>query len=90
VSSLRPGCWPLERMRSLNARLEALEQHFNQTSAARQLELLYRGVGGDQQALDEFERICATGKALGLLADMYHALGSGPVEWQSKREKQTS
>ncbi len=74
-------------MKSLKRRLRALDQRFSQTSAAWQLELLCRGIGGDPQALDEFALIAASGRAIPLLEEMFHQFRAGLVVPQTAREK---
>ncbi len=76
-------------MKSIKVRVETLEKRSKQTSAAWQLQLLYQGVGGDQQALDEFGRISASGKAIPLLNEMFEQIRGGLPDPQGERAKET-
>jgi hypothetical protein len=60
----------MKAARTLKARLQVLEERFGETSAQRQLELYCRCIDGDQQAVQEFELLITSGKAIPFLANL--------------------
>ena len=70
----------MKAARTLKGRLQVLEERFGETSAQRQLELYSRSIDGDQDAVEEFERIIASGKAIPLLANLLQIFRSGPAQ----------
>jgi hypothetical protein len=68
----------MKTARALKVRLEILEERFGDISGERQVEMYSRCVRGDRQAVQYFERIIASGKAVPLLANLFELFRAGP------------
>ena len=77
----------MKAARRLVARLRVLEERFGEISAQRQLELYSRCIDGDQTAVEEFEQIIASGKAIPLLANLLEIFRAGPAPGCGNEEK---
>ena len=61
-------------MKSLRARLEALELASRLVSGSEQLNLLFAAMGGDRAAAAQFEQLRSRGALAGRLGELYDAL----------------
>jgi hypothetical protein len=73
-------------MKSLRARLEALEEAARSASGSRQLDILVAAIEGDAGAVAQWERLRSCGALAGRFGELYDAITFPLQTDQSERE----